>query len=405
VADTYVYKVRDRSGRLLEGSLEADSTTLVANKLRQMGYVPIAIDKRETSALQREIRLPGSGRVKLRDVAVFSRQFATMINSGLSLLRSLYILAEQTENKALAAIVNEVRQDVERGSSLSQALARHPRAFSRLYVAMVRAGETGGVLDEVLLRVAETIEKQVELKRKIKSAMTYPVVVFGLVLLIVTAMLLFVVPMFKGLYDELGGTLPLPTRVLIGVSSLVGRFFPFVVVAQVAAVWGFKRWVQTEGGRARFDRVKLRVPVFGKLVHKTALTRFSRTLSVLLHAGVPILESLEITSETVGNTVISRAIKDVQGGVKAGESVARPLAHHAVFPPMVVQMMAVGEETGALDEMLTKVGDFYDQEVEATVNALTSLLEPLLILVMGGAVGSMVVALYMPMFNIIKLIK
>lgn len=405
MADTYVYKVRDRSGRLLEGSLEADSTTLVANKLRQMGYVPIAIDKRETSALQREIRLPGSGRVKLRDVAVFSRQFATMINSGLSLLRSLYILAEQTENKALAAIVNEVRQDVERGSSLSQALARHPRAFSRLYVAMVRAGETGGVLDEVLLRVAETIEKQVELKRKIKSAMTYPVVVFGLVLLIVTAMLLFVVPMFKGLYDELGGTLPLPTRVLIGVSSLVGRFFPFVVVAQVAAVWGFKRWVQTEGGRARFDRVKLRVPVFGKLVHKTALTRFSRTLSVLLHAGVPILESLEITSETVGNTVISRAIKDVQGGVKAGESVARPLAHHAVFPPMVVQMMAVGEETGALDEMLTKVGDFYDQEVEATVNALTSLLEPLLILVMGGAVGSMVVALYMPMFNIIKLIK
>lgn len=403
--DTYVYKVRDRSGRLLEGSLEADSTTLVANKLRQMGYVPIAIDKRDTSGLQREIRLPGSGRVKLRDVAVFSRQFATMINSGLSLLRSLHILAEQTENKALAAIVNEVRQDVERGSSLSQALARHPKAFSRLYVAMVRAGETGGVLDDVLLRVAATIEKQVELRRKIKSAMTYPVVVFGLVLLIVTAMLLFVVPMFKGLYDELGGTLPLPTRLLIAVSSLIGRFFPVVVVLQVAAVWGFKRWVQTDGGRARFDRVKLRVPIFGKLVHKTALTRFSRTLAVLLHSGVPILESLEITAETVGNTVISRAIKDVQAGVKAGESVARPLAAHPVFPPMVVQMMAVGEETGALDEMLTKVGDFYDQEVEATVNALTSLLEPLLILVMGGAVGSMVVALYMPMFNIIKLIK
>jgi type IV pilus assembly protein PilC len=405
VPDTYVYKVRDRSGRLLEGSLEADSTTLVANKLRQMGYVPIAIDKRDTSGLQREIRLPGSGRVKLRDVAVFSRQFATMINSGLSLLRSLHILAEQTENKALAAIVNEVRQDVERGSSLSQALARHPKAFSRLYVAMVRAGETGGVLDDVLLRVAATIEKQVELRRKIKSAMTYPVVVFGLVLLIVTAMLLFVVPMFKGLYDELGGTLPLPTRLLIAVSSLIGRFFPVVVVLQVAAVWGFKRWVQTDGGRARFDRVKLRVPIFGKLVHKTALTRFSRTLAVLLHSGVPILESLEITAETVGNTVISRAIKDVQAGVKAGESVARPLAAHPVFPPMVVQMMAVGEETGALDEMLTKVGDFYDQEVEATVNALTSLLEPLLILVMGGAVGSMVVALYMPMFNIIKLIK
>jgi len=405
MGDTYVYKVRDRSGRLLEGTLEADSTTLVANKLRQMGYVPIAIDRRETSALQREIRLPGSGRIRLRDVAVFSRQFATMINSGLSLLRSLHILADQTENKALASIVNQVRQDVEKGSSLSQALAKHPKAFSRLYVAMVRAGETGGVLDEVLLRVAATIEKQVELKRKIKSAMTYPVVVFGLVLIIVTAMLLFVVPMFKGLYAELGGTLPLPTRVLIGISSLVGRFFAFVVVLQVAAVWGFKRWIQTDAGRARFDRIKLRIPIFGRLVHKTALTRFARTLSVLLHSGVPILEALEITSETVANTVIADAIRDVQAGVKAGESVARPLATHPVFPPMVVQMMAVGEETGALDEMLTKVGDFYDQEVEATVNALTSLLEPLLIVVMGAAVGSMVVALYMPMFNIIKLIK
>ncbi|MER3453183.1 MAG: type II secretion system F family protein [Acidimicrobiia bacterium] len=405
MGDTYVYKVRDRSGRLLEGTLEADSTTLVANKLRQMGYVPIAIDRRETSALQREIRLPGSGRIRLRDIAVFSRQFATMINSGLSLLRSLHILADQTENKALASIVNQVRQDVEKGSSLSQALAKHPKAFSRLYVAMVRAGETGGVLDEVLLRVAATIEKQVELKRKIKSAMTYPVVVFGLVLIIVTAMLLFVVPMFKGLYAELGGTLPLPTRVLIGISSLVGRFFAFVVVLQVAAVWGFKRWIQTDAGRARFDRIKLRIPIFGRLVHKTALTRFARTLSVLLHSGVPILEALEITSETVANTVIADAIRDVQAGVKAGESVARPLATHPVFPPMVVQMMAVGEETGALDEMLTKVGDFYDQEVEATVNALTSLLEPLLIVVMGAAVGSMVVALYMPMFNIIKLIK
>src|SRR5256885_6245389 len=238
--DTYTYKVRDRAGKLVEGTLEADNTTLVANKLRQMGYVPIAIDKRDTSSFQRELKLPGSNKIKLKDVAVFSRQFATMINSGLSLLRSLYILAEQTENKALAAIVNEVRQDVEKGSSLSQALARHPKAFNRLYVAMVKAGETGGVLDGVLLRVAEAIEKQVELKRKIKSAMTYPVVVFALVLLIVTAMLLFVVPMFKNLYGQLGGTLPLPTRILIGVSKLVTTFFPFVVLVDAGAVFAFK---------------------------------------------------------------------------------------------------------------------------------------------------------------------
>ena len=403
--DTYTYKVRDRAGKLLEGTLEADNTTLVANKLRQMGYVPIAIDKRDGSSFQRELKLPGSNKIKLKDVAVFSRQFATMINSGLSLLRSLYILAEQTESKPLAAIVNDVRQDVERGSSLSQALARHPKAFNRLYVVMVKAGETGGVLDTVLLRVAETIEKQVELKRKIKSAMTYPVVVFALVLLIVTAMLLFVVPTFKNLYGQLHGTLPLPTRILILISQIVTKFFPFVVLFDAGAVFAFKKWIQTETGRARFDAIKLRVPIFGKLVHKTALTRFARTLAVLLRSGVPILESLEITSDTVNNTVMARAIKDVQGAVKTGESVAKPLANHATFPPMVVQMMAVGEETGALDTMLDKIGEFYDQEVEATVNALTSLLEPLLIVVMGSAVGGMVISLYMPMFNIIKLIK
>jgi type IV pilus assembly protein PilC len=405
--DTYQYKVRDRQGKLLEGSIEADSTTLVANRLRQMGYIPLAIDRKPDSGLQKELKLPfgGGKRVKLKDVAVFSRQFATMINSGLSLLRSLYILADQTENKLLAAVLNQVRQDVEKGSSLSQALARHPKTFSRLYVAMVRAGETGGVLDTVLVQLADTIEKQVELRRKVKSAMTYPVVVFALVLVIVSAMLLFVVPMFKNLFDELGGTLPLPTRMLIGISSMVAKFWWLLGFVDAGLVFGFKRWIATDQGRSRWDAIKLRVPIFGKLVHKTALTRFARTLAVLLRSGVPILESLEITSETVNNSVVSRAVKDVQAAVKTGESMARPLSAHRVFPPMVVQMIAVGEETGAVDTMLEKVADFYDQEVEATVNALTSLLEPLLIVVMGGAVGGMVISLYMPMFNIIKLIK
>ena len=406
--DTYAYKVRDSEGRLLQGSLEADNKTLVANKLRQMGYVPITIDRQGGGAgdLQREIKIPGlGGKVKQKDVAVFCRQFATMINSGLSLIRSLHILAEQTESKKLAEILVTVRTDVEKGASLSQAMARHPKAFNRLFVAMVRAGETGGVLDSVLQQLATTIEKQVELKRKIKAAMTYPVAVLGLVLMIVTAMLLFVVPTFEALYSDLGGQLPLPTRLLIGVSSILKSFFLPLLVLDVLFVFAFKKWLTSEGGRARWDAVKLRIPIFGKLVHKTAITRFARTLSVLLRSGVPILESLEITSETVNNSVVAKAVKDTQAAVQQGESIAGPLGSHKVFPPMVVQMLAVGEETGAVDQMLDKVADFYDQEIEATVAAMTSLLEPLLIVFMGGAVGGMVVALYMPMFNIINLVE
>jgi type IV pilus assembly protein PilC len=270
---------------------------------------------------------------------------------------------------------------------------------------MVKAGETGGVLDSVLVQLASIIEKQVELRRKIKSAMTYPTVVFALCLMIVAAMLLFIVPTFKNIYAQLGGTLPTLTRILISVSTMFKKFFPVFIVAGAVGIWAFKRWVRTDKGRAIWDRVKLRTPVFGKLVHKTALTRFSQTLAVLLRSGVPILEALEITSETVDNMVLSDAVKDVQSGVKTGESMAKPLSNHPVFPPMVTQMIAVGEETGAVDTMLEKIGEFYSQEVEATVNALTSLLEPLLIVFLGACVGGMVIALYMPMFNIIKLIK
>src|SRR3954453_5955255 len=297
VPDTYVYRVRDKAGKLLEGSLEADNTALVANKLKSMGYVPIAIDKKSSSAMKKELKIPGlSGRVKLKDVQVFSRQFATMINSGLTLLRSLTILGQQTENPALAEIIDQVRIDVERGASLSQALSKHPKVFSRLYIAMVRAGETGGVLDSVLLQLASTIEKQVELRGKIKSAMTYPVAVLGLVMVILTAMLVFVVPMFKKLYASLGGKLPVPTRILLLMSTGFIKLFPLVIMAQVGAIIGCKKWIQTDGGRANWDSLKLRVPVFGNLVHKTALARFSRTFSVLLRSGVPLLGPLETTS-------------------------------------------------------------------------------------------------------------
>jgi type IV pilus assembly protein PilC len=406
MATTYAYKVRDKEGRLLQGSLEADSTTLVANKLRSMGYLPVAIERQGTSSLQKELKIPGiTDRVSQKDVAVFCRQFATMINSGLSLIRALNILGEQTESKVLEGIIDEVRQDVEKGASLSQALARHPKAFNRLFVAMVKAGETGGVLDRVLLQLADIIEKQVELKRKITSAMTYPVAVLGLVLVIVTAMLLFVVPQFKNMYSDLGGQLPLMTRGLLAASGAMVKFSPLIVLAVAAMAFLFRHWIRTDAGRATWDAFKLRVPIFGKLVHKTSMTRFARTLAVLLHSGVPILESLEITSETVNNAVVSDAVKDVQEAVKRGETIHEPLSTHAVFPPMVTQMLAVGEETGMVDVMLEKVADFYDQEVEATVNALTSLLEPLLIVVLGGAVGAMVVSLYLPMFKIIELVK
>jgi type IV pilus assembly protein PilC len=402
---TYTYRVRDRQGRMVGGTLEADSQGAVATRLRQMGYAPISIEAAKSSSLKRELRLPGGGRVKPKDLAVFSRQFATMINSGLSLLRALTILADQTENKRLAQTIGEVRSEVEKGTALSTALAQHPKVFNRLFVAMIRSGEVGGFLDQVLLRVAETLERDVALRSKIKSAMTYPVVVFAMVLLIVTAMLMFIVPMFKNLYASLGGTLPLPTRILIGVSNVVKHGFPFVILGIVLLTFGFRRWVATPSGRYRMDAFKLRAPIFGTLFHKSALSRFSRTLATLLRSGVPILQALEIVSDTVNNGVMSKAVRDVQDAVREGESLAVPLGKHAVFPAMVVQMLAVGEETGALDTMLSKVADFYDQEVEATVQALTSLIEPILIAVMGGAVGSMVIALYMPMFNIINLIK
>ena len=403
---TFAYKVRDQGGRIVEGQLEAEDATLVVGKLRQMGYTPIQIEKKNPVRFSADLQIPGVGnRVKLKDVAVFSRQFATMINSGLSLIRALGILSEQTENQQLCKVVGEVRLDVERGSALSSALARHQKVFNRLYIAMVRSGEAGGVLDAVLLRLSDTIEKQVELRRKVRSAMTYPVVVLSVCLTIATAMLLFIVPQFKTIYADLGGKLPVPTQVLISISDIMKSYFPFVVVLAGIGVWLFRRWINSADGRAKWDAFKLRVPVFGGLVRKTALARFSRTLAALTRSGVGILESLEIVAETAGNEVVSVAVRETQGAVKRGDTLARPLAQHEVFPPMVVQMIAVGEETGALDEMLDKIADFYDQEVSATVDALTSLIEPMLIVVMGVIVGGMIISLYLPMFNIIKLIK
>jgi len=400
---TYDYKVRDRSGALITGRLAGDSEALVLQRLRQMGMTPVEVKKAGTG-MKMEINLR-PGRVKLKQISVFCRQFATMVNSGLPILRALAILADQTDNKEFAQVLVQVRTDVENGSSLSAALGKHPKAFNNLFISMIKAGETGGVLDDVLLNLADQIEKEVELRRQIKSAMTYPVVVVALVSLILGAMLLFVVPQFETIYTDLGGQLPLPTRILLGVSSAFRNYWYIVALLGGIGAFLFRRYKRTEAGRARVDAAKIRVPVFGPLFHKVALARFSSTLAMLLRAGVPILQALDNVKETVNNAVIAEAVEDVKASVREGESIAKPLAKHKVFPPMVVQMLAVGEETGAVDTMLDKVAEFYNNEVKATVEALTSLIEPLLIAVIGGCVGAAVIALYMPMFNIINLIK
>jgi type IV pilus assembly protein PilC len=399
--DTYAYRVRDRAGKIVSGTLIADNEALVLQRLREEGLTPLEVGK-QGRGLNIELT---AKKVKLKELAVFSRQFATMVNSGLPILRALSILADQSSNKELARVLGEVRLDVEQGASLSTAMAKHPKVFNDLYISMVRSGETGGSLDDVLMRLADLIENEVKLRGKIKSAMTYPIAVVCLVVLIMTAMLLFIVPQFKSIFDQLGGSLPLPTRVLLAASDAFKKLWYLVIAGIFAGRFFFKRWKRTPAGREAIDRTKLRVPVFGSLFHKTALSRFSSTLAMLMHSGVPILQALDIVSDTVNNKIISKAVIDVQSSVRDGESMAKPLARHRVFPPMVVQMLAVGEETGQVDVMLEKVATFYDQEVEAAVDALTSLIEPLLIAVIGGMVGSAVVALYMPMFNIIKLIK
>jgi type IV pilus assembly protein PilC len=403
MASTFSYRVRDREGKLISGTLQADSERLVVSKLQEMGYVPVQVAEKKESLGKREFAFR-PGHVPLKELSVFSRQFATMVNSGLPILKALAILSEQTESKALAKVVTEVRMDVERGSSLSQSMAKHPKVFTNLFVSMIKAGETGGVLDSVLLRLADNMEREVELRQRVKSAMTYPVVVLAMVSLILAAMLLFIVPQFKNIYASLNGTLPLPTRILLFFSDLVRKFWWMWIFATIGLVILFRRYKKTPAGRAQVDSFKLKVPVFGDLFHKTALSRFASTLSILLRSGVPILQALDIVTETVNNRVIARAVSDVQGSVKEGESIARPLGKHAVFPPMVVQMLAVGEETGAVDTMLEKVAQFYDSEVTATVDSLTSLIEPLMIAVIGGCVGMAVIALYLPMFNVINLI-
>lgn len=406
MASTFAYRVRDRAGKVIEGAIEADNEGLVAVRLQAMGYVPISIERRQTSTLKKEINIPGlSKRVKVKDVATFFRQLSTMIAAGLPVLRALTVLEEQTEQKTLREVAGSVRSAIERGSSLSNAMNGHPEVFNRLIVSMVRAGETAGVLESVLERLATTLERQHRLRARVKSAMTYPVAVGIMVVLILAGMLLFVIPMFEGMYKELGGELPAPTQFLIDLSNSFRSLWFVWLFGFGGGFFALKQWKKTDAGRAKWDQFKLKVPIFGSLARKGSIARVSRTFSALTKAGVPILEALEIVGDSAGNETVKAAFAQAQSDVSRGTGIASPLSQHSVIPPMMAQMIAVGEETGALDEMLDKIADFYEHEVEATVDQLTSLIEPLLIAVMGGTVGGMVVALYMPMFNIIKLIK
>lgn len=402
---TYEYAVRDRAGKMVKGTLEAENQGQVVLKLKTMGYAPVSITQ-ANAGMNRELSIPGfGGKVKTKELAVMARQFATMINSGLSLLRALTILGEQTENKILRDVIGQVRSDVETGQSLSTSLAKHPRVFPPIMINMTRAGEVGGFLDKVLLQLAENFEADVKLRAKVKSAMTYPVVVFVMAILAVIGMLLFIVPIFAKMFDDMGATLPAPTRALVFLSSVLKYGGPFIVVGVIAlsVVWG--RVKHKEKVRNVVDPIKLKMPIFGGLAQKIALSRFTRNLGTMLRSGVPILQALDIVADTSGNSVVAKAVRSVQQSVRQGDSLARPLEEHDVFPSMVVQMMAVGEDTGALDEMLVKISEFYDQDVEATTEALTSLIEPLMIAFLGAVVGSMIVALYMPIFGVFNLIN
>jgi type IV pilus assembly protein PilC len=402
---TFNYTVRDKTGKIVKGSVEGDSRDNVSAKLRETGYIILSLDEKAASSFA-SLKAGGGGRVKPKDLTVFSRQFSTMINAGLSLTKCLNILGSQTESAVLRGAIAQVGRDVEAGQSLSDSMAKHSRIFPNIFVNMVRAGETGGVLDEVLSRVADHLERDAALKAKIKSAMTYPVAMLVLVLVVLAAMMIFVVPVFQGMFSSMGGKLPAATQVLVDLSSFVRSWRAIVALIVVFAIrFAFGRWKSTASGALVWDTIKLRMPIFGSIVRKIALAKFTRTFGTLVSAGVPILSALDIVGDTAGNEVVASAVKRVRSAIKEGETIAKPLSESSVFPSMLVQMISVGEETGALDTMLNKIADFYDEEVSNAVDGLTSLIEPLMMATLGVVVGGIVIALYLPMFNVINLVK
>lgn len=402
----FIYTARDMAGRPQSGTMEAADRSSVLAKLREGGLLVSRVE---------ETKGKGGGHadfvakifsgIKVREVAVFSKQFAAMINAGLTMIRCLRVLEKQASNPTFKDIIAALRDDVTSGSSLSTAMAKHPKAFSRLYVAMVRAGEESGSLDVTLNRLATHLEKDVALRDQVAAGTKYPQAIAFVAIIIVTFLMIFVIPTFQQMFSDLGSQLPLMTRILMFVATTMKKFWYIVLLILVGVPFALSRYSKTAVGREVMDRIKLRLPVFGLLNRKISVARFTRTLGTLLASGVSIIKALSIVEETAGNVVVEHAIQKVRESIKEGQSIAEPLELSGVFPPMVTSMIAVGEESGALDDMLNKIADFYDAEVESMVKALTSLLEPVLISVMGGIVGFIVISLLLPMFKLIQVVR
>ena len=395
----FKYIAKELTGKTVNGILEYSDKSLLIEALRKKDLIIISI---EETAKRKPVYTGGS--VKLEEVVIFSRQLATMVDSGIPLVQALDILCEQIEKPAFKSILSKIKDDIETGSSLSDALARHPAVFSTLYVNMVRAGESSGALDDILDRLASYLEKTNTLQRKVKSSLVYPVVVITMAILITLVMLLKVIPTFKGIFSMLGGELPFPTRILIFISDTIRQMFIYVASGIAVMVFALKKYAKTTQGKENFDKMLLGMPVLGPLFRKVAVAKFTRTFATLVKSGVPILVSLEIVGKTAGNAVIEKAVESVRSGIKEGENIADPLAKSGAFPPMVVRMIKVGEQTGELEKMLTKIADFYEDQVDAAVSGLTSLIEPLIIGFLGIVIGGIVIAMFLPVFKLTEIV-
>ncbi|MFA5287428.1 MAG: type II secretion system F family protein [Candidatus Omnitrophota bacterium] len=399
----YNYTVKDKDGYTLNGSLDANSESEAAEALHKKELIVILVEEAKEKIAKSNLNSKGK-KIKLDDLVIFTRQLATMIDSGIPLVHALNILSEQVENPDLRGVVVVVRKDIEAGMSFCDALAKHPKVFSELFINMARAGESSGMLDDILDRLATYLEKSAALSRKIGSSLVYPAVVVSMAFIITAVLLLKVVPTFKGIFDTLGGQLPLPTRVLIFISDLFRQYFLFLAILLAGAIFLFKKYISTEKGHYNFDKAKLKVPVLGELFRKLSVAKFSRTFSTLVKSGVSVLSALDIVSKTSGNKVVEEAVLSCSKAVRDGEPIAQPLLKSGVFPPMVCRMISVGEQTGQLEKMLTKIADFYDEQVDSATSALTSMIEPLVIAFLGIVVGGIVISLFLPIFKISQLL-
>ncbi len=398
----FSYKVRDQNGKALAGIIEADNEKIVVDRLREAGYIIISVQAKD---LSRDINISFGAKVTLKDIAIFSRQFAIMIQSGIALLRCMEILCAQMENKTFKNVLLQVKKSVEEGSSLSQAFGAHPKIFPQLFVNMIRAGEVGGVMDEALERLAEHFDKEHELREKIKSATTYPAVISIFALVVVNVLIIFVIPQFAEMFKGFGAKLPAITTFVLGLSNFMRAYFPYMIGALIVLIYAFQRYRKSPQGSQQLDILMLRMPVFGPMILKIAVARFTRTLGTLVKSGVPILLALEVTEKTAGNSIVARGIAAARDSIKEGESISGPLMASGVFPPMVTQMIAVGEESGAIETMLNRIADFYDREVKVMVDSLTSLIEPFLIIFLAVVVGGIVSSIMLPMFSVFSQIK